>query len=170
LPSAGVLVAVFLAVGSLIVDGVSSYVGLRETTNMVRLITGLASGFALPLLLFPVLNYQIWRQSSFKPVLQKVRQRVALVIVIMLIFAVVQNAQIFRIPLAAETISLLIVLSIFFTFAIINFILLTLLPFWYQRADGVAQLMLPFSLALAAAALELLLSSLAHMFLISLVV
>jgi uncharacterized membrane protein len=168
LPSRGVLIAVFLAIGALVTDGVLSYLGLRETTNTIRLLTGLMSGFALPLLLFPVLNYQIWRHSSYESILRKGWHKIGLILILILTFAVIQIVQIFRIPLAAEIISLLIVLSIFFTFIIINFILLTLLPFWYQKANNFAQPIIPLFIALTLTVLELSLSFLAHKFLISL--
>jgi uncharacterized membrane protein len=42
-----------LLMAPMIVDGVSSYVGLYETTNSIRLLTGALFGFALPFLLAP---------------------------------------------------------------------------------------------------------------------
>jgi len=41
------------------VDGVSSYVGLRETTNTLRFLTGLAAGAALPVFAFPLLSPEL---------------------------------------------------------------------------------------------------------------
>ncbi|MCK4395009.1 DUF2085 domain-containing protein [candidate division WOR-3 bacterium] len=37
------------------VDAVSSYVGFRETTNSIRLLTGLLVGISLPLFMYPIL-------------------------------------------------------------------------------------------------------------------
>jgi hypothetical protein len=41
------------------VDGVSSYLGLRETTNTMRFLTGLAAGAALPVFAFPLLSPEL---------------------------------------------------------------------------------------------------------------
>lgn len=64
LPSAWVLIAGAIGAAAMIVDGVTSYAGLRETSNAVRLATGLASGWALPLVVVPMLNGQMWRRSD----------------------------------------------------------------------------------------------------------
>src|SRR5450756_1287938 len=50
-----------LALGAVLIavmgwDGVTSYVGLRPTTNLIRLATGLGTGFALTLVIAPLLN------------------------------------------------------------------------------------------------------------------
>lgn len=37
------------------VDAVSSYIGFRETTNSIRLLTGLLVGISLPLFMYPIL-------------------------------------------------------------------------------------------------------------------
>ena len=170
MPSKGVLVVVFLAIGALAFDGISSYLGFRETTNTIRLITGLMSGFALPLLLFPLFNYQIWRRSSPKLVLAGRWEKTALVFTAILTFVFMQIMQNIYIPFGVEVISSLVVISIIFTFVIINFVLTTLLPFWYQRANSISQLVIPFLLAFTLSVIELSLSFYVHKYLISLVV
>jgi uncharacterized membrane protein len=45
-------------------DGITSYLGLRETTNLLRLATGLGAGFALPLVLVPALNSALWMRPG----------------------------------------------------------------------------------------------------------
>ncbi len=169
LPSKGVLLAVFLAIGALIADGFSSYIGLRETTNNIRLITGLMSGLALPLLLFPLFNYQVWKRSSYKPIVRERWQKMALVLIFILAFAVIQIIQKVNLPLGAEILSSLVVFCVLFTFVIINLVLISLLPIWYRRADSPRQLVVPLFVALALTLLELSLSFFAHKYLISLV-
>ncbi|HEY5468807.1 MAG TPA: DUF2085 domain-containing protein [Coriobacteriia bacterium] len=41
-------------------DGLTSYMGLRETTNLLRLASGLGAGFALPLVMVPTVNSGLW--------------------------------------------------------------------------------------------------------------
>ncbi len=170
MPAKGVLVVVFLAVGALAVDGISSYLGFRETTNTIRLITGLMCGFALPLLLFPLFNYQIWRRSSSKLILTGRWEKTVLFFTAILTFVFLQIMQNINIPFGAEVISSLVVISVIFTFVIINLVLITLLPFWYQRANSISQLVIPFLLSFTLSVIELSLSFYVHKYLISLVV
>lgn len=169
LPSKGVLVLAILAIIALALDGITSYSGLRDTTNAVRLITGLSTGFALPLLLFPIFNYQLWKRSSYESVLLERWQKILALFVVIMTFVLIQIAQRINIQLGAEIFSTLVAVSIIFTFLIINLILLTLIPLWYQKADRLSQLSVPVILALILAIVELSLSSYAHRYLISLV-
>lgn len=59
LPSLGVALAVMAMLLPMAVDGVSSYLGLRETTNTVRFLTGLVAGAALPVFAFPLLSPEL---------------------------------------------------------------------------------------------------------------
>jgi uncharacterized membrane protein len=59
LPSLGVSLAVAAMLLPMSVDGVSSYLGLRETTNTMRFLTGLAAGAALPIFAFPLLSPEL---------------------------------------------------------------------------------------------------------------
>lgn len=169
LPSKWVLSIVFFSIGALALDGFSSYLGWRETTNTIRLATGLICGFSLPLLLFPVFNYQVWRRSSFESILKKKWENVVLLLIAVLTFVVVELVQAVKLPLFADIASSVVALSIIFTFVVINLILVTLVPFWYQRAENFVQLTTPLSIAFALVLLELFLSYSAHRYLISLV-
>lgn len=169
LPSRGVLIVAFAAIVALIIDGISSYLGLRETNNTIRLLTGMATGFSLPLLLFPIFNYQLWGKSSYKPIVRENWQQLVIVLAMMFAFVIIQLVQGVRFNLANEIVSTLVVISILFTFGIINLILITLLPFWYQKANNLKQLITPSLIALGLTAIELYLSLLAHNYLISFV-
>jgi len=57
-----VLVAAFIA--AMGYDGVTSYLGLRESTNDLRLATGMLTGWALSGITFPMINAQLWQRSS----------------------------------------------------------------------------------------------------------
>lgn len=45
-------------------DGLTSYMGLRETTNLLRLASGLGAGFALPLVVVPTVNSGLWARPG----------------------------------------------------------------------------------------------------------
>lgn len=59
LPSLWASLAVAAMLLPMSVDGISSYVGLRETTNTMRFLTGLAAGAALPIFAFPLLSPEL---------------------------------------------------------------------------------------------------------------
>jgi uncharacterized membrane protein len=71
LPDAGVTALLFLAVGAMMADVFNSVLAsapdarlLYNTTNLIRLSTGLGAGTALALLLVPMLNDALWRKPS----------------------------------------------------------------------------------------------------------
>jgi uncharacterized membrane protein len=55
LPTAGVIAFLLILITPMAFDGVSSYLGLRETTNLIRYITGVLTGIACGSLVAPVL-------------------------------------------------------------------------------------------------------------------
>jgi uncharacterized membrane protein len=59
LPRMGFSLAVAAMLLPMAVDGVSSYLGLRETTNVLRFLTGLVAGAALPIFAFPLLSPEL---------------------------------------------------------------------------------------------------------------
>ncbi len=59
LPSLGASLAVAAMLLPMAVDGISSYAGLRATTNAVRFLTGLTAGAALPVFAFPLLSPEL---------------------------------------------------------------------------------------------------------------
>ena len=59
LPRRSVLIVAAIFFGTMVWDGVTSYSGLRPTTNDIRLITGLLSGFAIPVVFVPFLNGEL---------------------------------------------------------------------------------------------------------------
>ena len=59
LPSLWASLAVAAMLLPMSVDGVSSYLGFRETTNILRFLTGLVAGAALPIFAFPLLSPEL---------------------------------------------------------------------------------------------------------------
>jgi hypothetical protein len=48
----------------MVADGLTSYAGLRETSNLLRLATGLGVGFALPLIVVPAIASNLWSDTG----------------------------------------------------------------------------------------------------------
>ena len=68
-PPLATLLILLVLMGTLAFDGVSSYAGLRESNNMLRLATGMAGGFALAGMLYPIINDSILPNPQRKRVL-----------------------------------------------------------------------------------------------------
>ncbi len=64
LPPAPVVVLAVAFIGGMAWDGITSYAGWRPTTNEIRLATGLLAGYAMPVLMLPILNGQLWRSPG----------------------------------------------------------------------------------------------------------
>jgi uncharacterized membrane protein len=55
-----------LAIAPMALDGLTQAMGLRESTNLIRVITGAPAGFAIPFYLIPTLNFFIERKQGRK--------------------------------------------------------------------------------------------------------
>ncbi|PKQ19573.1 MAG: hypothetical protein CVT66_09315 [Actinobacteria bacterium HGW-Actinobacteria-6] len=144
--------AVFL--GTMVVDGVSSYAGWRPTTNDLRLITGLLAGYSLPLIVIPMLNAQMWKTVSGRKLLDGWRAAVWLTSV-PIAFAVMR----WMLPLAGVAYPLFLVLAIVVTFVAVNMIFATLIPAFEHKALTLRGAWLQIALSVALVAAELLVAS-----------
>lgn len=118
---------VFLA--AMAFDGVTSYAGLRETSNDIRLITGLLAGYALPLLVAPMLNSQMWNGVSGLRVFQGGRGLLWLAS-LPVAYAITRSV----LPLTGVVYPIVTTLAIVVTFVAVNLVFVTLLPFFERRA------------------------------------
>lgn len=137
----------------MVVDGVTSYAGLRETTNAVRLATGLAAGWALPLVVVPMLNGQMWRRSDEVRLLAG-RRALWWAGGLVVSFAVIH----WLMPRAGLVYPLALVLAIVVTLTTVNLVFATLAPPFERAAErlgaawpqlGLAGLLTVVELALA---------------------
>lgn len=165
LPSLPMLVIGFLFILSLVVDGISSYAGWWVTNNSIRLATGLLSGSSFPLFLYPVFNYQIWKNSSPERILTRPLHQILFFLMLGASYLII-GAQF---PLLAPFFPSLIILSVISTFWFVNMLLLSLIPIWSMKAESFKNLLLPAVLALFLTGMELFLSISIKNFLMSLV-
>jgi uncharacterized membrane protein len=115
-------------------DGVTSYAGLRTTTNDLRLITGLMCGWALPIVVVPLLNSQVWTRSDPGRVLADWREVLAWIAALPAAFVVVR----WGMPLLGVAYPLLVALAIVVTFVAVNAVVVTLVPRLERKATSVA--------------------------------
>lgn len=150
-------------IGLMAIDGFTSYGGFRPTTNEIRLITGILAGSALPLGLIPIFNYQAWEESKEAPIMRGFVHIVLFLIVIAGTFLAFQVRPGFLFwPVAT-----LAGFTVLFIFTYINLIILTLIPFWAQKAEHLKDLAIPFVIALFLTAIELIASYALHAFMLS---
>ncbi|MBC7265797.1 MAG: DUF2085 domain-containing protein [Coriobacteriia bacterium] len=150
LPRAWILVVGAAGVAAMIADGVSSYAGLRETTNALRLATGLAAGWALPLVVVPMLNGQMWSSASRARLLDGWRGVVWVVAgfasyPLLLLFA----------PALGVAYPFAVSAAIIVTLVAVNLVFVTLLPRFERAAGSMRQAVPQVGLALVLAFVEI---------------
>ncbi|MDI6822502.1 MAG: DUF2085 domain-containing protein [Actinomycetota bacterium] len=89
--SSFLLICIFFSFFLMILDVITSYLGLRHSTNHIRLFTGLLFGFSLPLFIVPVLNCQLWRDSINSPLLESTLKRFGLLVIFVLSYLLLQG-------------------------------------------------------------------------------
>lgn len=152
-----------LAIISMAVDGLTSYSGLRTTTNEIRLLTGLLAGSTLPFILVPVFNYQVWRKSSGDRIVKTFLQFAIFLAMIALIFLGFQ----LRPAFLSFPASFLSIAAILLVFVYINTILVTIIPIWTQRVDTWRDLIVPVAIAVVLSVIELAASYWLHAYMLS---
>ena len=70
----------------MVLDAVGSYLGLFQTTNINRVLTGLLFGGAVPLILFPIIDEAITKREDQPPVIRNPFEFVPLLAGILLLF------------------------------------------------------------------------------------
>ncbi len=143
LPRWPVLVLIGLFVAAMGFDGVTSYAGLRTTTNDLRLLTGLVAGWGLSALSFPMFNGQIWTAPGSGRTPDGVRQVAIWLAMLAATFAVVR----WMLPLLGVVYPLLLVAAIALTFGAINMVFVGLVPRFERRANRLADAWLLLVLA-----------------------
>ncbi len=155
LPSLGVsvLLAAFVAVMAL--DGITSYAGIRETTNAVRLATGLLCGYAIGALLAPLINDQLWRTSSSERVLGTSRTLVLWLFSLPAAFAILWWGG----PLFGVVYPGLVAIAVIAALTAVNLVIVTLLEVFERKADRLREAWLPLLLAFGIAWVEIFVSA-----------
>ena len=130
LPRWPVLVLMSVFVGAMAIDGLTSYAGLRETTNAVRLVTGTATGWALATVTVPMVNSQLWVLPGRGRVVEGPGRVLAWLGLLALSLAVLQWVM----PLAGVVYPLLVSAAIVVTFIAVNLVFVGLMPPFERKA------------------------------------
>ncbi|MCX8006639.1 MAG: DUF2085 domain-containing protein [Coriobacteriia bacterium] len=150
LPAPWLLVAGSAGVLAMVVDGVTSYAGVRETTNAIRLATGLAAGWAMPLVVVPMLHGQLWRRWDDVRLLEG-RKAAAWLAGLPLAFAAIY----WLLPRAGVMFPLLVSVAILATLAVVNLVFVSLIPAFERSASSVRSLAPQVAVAAVLTGLEL---------------
>jgi hypothetical protein len=110
------------------VDGGTEYAGLRTTTNDLRLITGLAAGYAISMLLVPMLNDSVWTHADEGRVLDPAWRIGVWLATLPLVYAAVWYGG----PMLGVAYPVLVAVAILFTLTCVNMVFVSLTP-WFDR-------------------------------------
>ncbi len=165
LPPLYALIILIIFILSTVADGLLSYLSVIETNNMARFITGLLSGSSTMAIIYPIFNYQYYRNSY------NIRIFAA---PFKFIFFIAVNAFVIFITLLQIGFLnyfyyYLSAISIIFTFYFVNLLIILLIPIFSRKAPRLFSkyLVLPTILALVMSSVELFASYKLHVFLIN---
>ncbi len=82
-PALKITVILCLMIIPMGVDGVSSYLGLRSTTNIIRIITGALFGMTLPFFLMPIAHFKVFAINT-RPSLIAVKEIIIVTAVVLI--------------------------------------------------------------------------------------
>jgi uncharacterized membrane protein len=164
LPGPAALVVCALFLGSMVVDGVTSYAGLRETTNVIRLLTGTMAGYALAALVAPLLNDELWLKADSVRALSPAWRLAVWGISVPFVVVVVLYGG----PLLGVGYPIAVAGAIIATFVIVNLVLAAMLSPFERKAQRPRDLLAPLAIALLLTALEFVLAALLKLGLLAL--
>jgi len=165
LPPRGAMVILALFVLVMAWDGVTSYAGIRETTNQLRLLTGLTTGFALAAIVVALINSQLWFTSSRERVLGSWSELAMFVVGVPAAYFLLWTLA----PLAGVVYPVFVAATIVFTFMAVNMVIVTLLPIFERRADSLRQVAVSVGLAFGLTIVQLGLAAVLRVWLIRMV-
>jgi uncharacterized membrane protein len=163
-PTAWGWAAFVVLVGSMAVDGGTEYAGLRSTTNDLRLITGLASGYAIAMLLTPMLNDSAWRRAESRRVLSPLWRLGVWLATLPVAYLVMWYGA----PLLGVGYPVLTAVAILTTLTCVNMVMVLLTPWFDRKATRLVDLWGAALVGLAATFLEVWLAGLLRTALVAL--
>jgi uncharacterized membrane protein len=151
MPAAWLMALAVVFLGAMAWDGITSYTGLRETSNALRLATGLGAGFALALVVAPILNAQLWRGGAPGRLLGGTWDPVVWITSVPVTFLVVLWGG----PLLGIGYPIVVAACILATFTAVNLVVVSLIPHFEHRARRTRDLLVPIAISLGVTLVEL---------------
>jgi uncharacterized membrane protein len=145
-------------------DGVTSYAGLRTTTNLIRFATGMCAGWALPLVVVPMVNTSLWSDAAWGRVLSDRWAPLAWVVGLPVVTVVGWMA----FPMLGVAYPIALSVAILATFTTVNLIIVSMFPAFERKFLKLRQAWLPLAISLALGVAEVALAAGLRVFLQSL--
>ncbi len=149
-PSVWGWIAFATMVGSMAVDGITENLGLRSTTNELRLITGLLCGYAIAMLLTPMLNDSVWKTSQPQRVLDPPLRLVMWLLTVPVMYVAIWWGG----PLLGVLYPMLAAVAVITTLTCVNLVMVCLAPWFERRASRLLDLWPAVAVALCLTFLE----------------
>ncbi|MBI5231743.1 MAG: DUF2085 domain-containing protein [Coriobacteriales bacterium] len=144
-------VTISLLFGLMVADGVTSYAGLRATTNVLRLLSGVSAGFSIAAVVVPLLNEELWATSDPERVLTPPWKLAVWVLCV----PVTSLAVWFVGPMFGVAYPFLVTLAILATFTSVNMVFAALLPAFDRSARRLRDLIGPVCIGLLLTIIEI---------------
>ncbi|MBC8390054.1 MAG: DUF2085 domain-containing protein [Actinobacteria bacterium] len=166
LPPLYIIVILALFLISTISDGIISNFASFNTNNTIRFITGYLCGIAMITIIYPIFNFQYFKESNDTAIFS----RPIKFIVYILVSAAFISIVLLRINFLGYFFYYFNAFSIVFTFFFINLLIVLLIPLLSQKAANLLSkyLAAPLIISIALSVLELFISYRLHQFLLNL--
>jgi uncharacterized membrane protein len=138
-------------IGVMALDGTSQYLGLRASTNELRLITGLTSGFAVGAIITPMINDGLWRRSSAERVLNTAPRLGLWLLGVPTCYALVY----WGLPLLGAVYPAVVAVGILATLTAVNLVMVAVLPAFERKASRLSDAWLALLVSLGLSLLEI---------------
>lgn len=163
LPPIYIMILAIVFMLSTMIDGALSYLGVYNTNNIIRLITGYMFGAGIAIILYPIFIYQYYRNFQREKIFYHYKYFIHFLIGSVLIIII----QFLQPPALGKYFYFLNGIAVIFTFYFTNLTLFLLIPFFAQKAIKLLSryLIIPSIIALAATGLELFIAYKLHILL-----
>jgi uncharacterized membrane protein len=155
-----IILIFYLFIFSTMFDWAASHLGLYESSNNIRFITGFLAGSSIMAIIFPVFNFQYYKKSSSNRIFKKPVKFIIYFLILVLFITIT----LFRFSSLSMFYYYLSAFSVFFTFFLVNLLMLLLIPVFANKAQRLISrfLILPSIISFALTFIELFMSFKLH--------